>query len=208
MSSTYVTPSSSSHSMPLSAAQPDNCPCETRTCFPLGHFLHAAGGAPWFLTLFLVPFVLVGLGMLGAIGYFFLALFNPRPTLRVSSSAVPLGGAVELRWELDGQVHRVRRLEVALEGREEAQYQRGTSTVTDREDFARLPIAAVTDPLGMARGETAFTIPTDTMHSFASENNKIVWHLCVHGDIRMWPDVKEEFAFTVLPASSAEERSA
>jgi len=165
----------------------------------------AEGEAPWFLTLFLVPFVLVGLGMLGAIGYFFLALFNPRPTLRVSSSAVPLGGAVELRWELDGQVHRVRRLDIALKGREEAEYQRGTTTVTDREDFARLPIAAVTDPLGMTRGETAFTIPADTVHSFESENNKIVWHLCVHGDIRMWPDVKEEFAFTVLPASLAEE---
>lgn len=37
------------------------------------------------------------------------------------------------------------------------------------------------------------------MHSFASANNKIVWTLALHGYIRAWADVKEEFDVVVTP---------
>jgi hypothetical protein len=36
------------------------------------------------------------------------------------------------------------------------------------------------------------------MHSFAAKNNKIVWTLHVRGEIPRWPDVDDEFPFTVL----------
>ena len=47
------------------------------------------------------------------------------------------------------------------------------------------------------------TPPADTMHSFAGENNKIVWSIKVEGEIPIWPDVNEEFEIKVLPAGGA-----
>jgi hypothetical protein len=59
-----------------------------------------SSGWHWFPVLFMVPFVLVGLGLLGLGGYLFLALFNPRPHLTVTPGAVPLGGTLQVQWEL------------------------------------------------------------------------------------------------------------
>jgi hypothetical protein len=166
-----------------------------------------SGQGSWFHTLFVTPFVLIGLGAIGAVVYQLLALFNPRPRLVVSSNAVRLGEAFDVRWELRGQRTRVGTFAIMLEGREEATYQRGTNTYTDKESFAALPIVELEDPRDMAAGSTSFTVPADTMHSFEAPNNKIVWSLAVHGDIAFWPDVKEEFAFTVLPVRREESRA-
>jgi len=152
-------------------------------------------------TWFLLPFILVGVAAAGGTVYVFLSLFNPRPRLVVSSTAVPLGGAVEVQWRLTGRTLAVRALTVTLEGREEATYQRGTSTYTDRKVFAALPIAEVEDPRKVAAGRTVFRVPADTVHTFSADNNKIVWYLRVHGDIGFWPDVCEEFPFVVLPVA-------
>ena len=56
-----------------------------------------SGEGSWFLTLFLIPFVVIGMVMIGSIFYYFLALFNPRATVTLSSATVPLGGGGELQ---------------------------------------------------------------------------------------------------------------
>jgi hypothetical protein len=162
------------------------------------------GQGEWFLTIFMIPFVLVGLVLIGGIVYQFLALFNPRPKLIVSSNAVPLGGAVELDWELSGRTDRIAALTIKLEGREEATYRRGTDTHTDTEVFREVVIAEERDPFNMAGGRAEFTVPADTMHSFEADNNKVVWALKVQGEIASWPDVDDEFEFRVLPAGEGE----
>ena len=45
-------------------------------------------------------------------------------------------------------------------------------------------------------------IPEDTMHSFASPNNEVVWSLVVSGDIPRWPDVDETFDIEVRPLAA------
>jgi uncharacterized protein DUF3592 len=160
------------------------------------------GRPEWFLIVFLIPFVLIGLVIIGAVGYFLLALFNPRPVLTVNSKAVPLGGTLDLQWRLSGRVHAVQRLRLYLEGREEATYRRGTSSCTDKEVFATVELADVTSQNEKRAGQCRVTVPADLMHSFESGNNKIVWSLNIHGDIRWWPDVKEEFPLVVLPSAA------
>jgi len=157
------------------------------------------GRGDWFHTLFLVPFVLIGLGAVVAALYFLLALFNPRARLVVSSDAVPLGESADLRWEMTGRAGRIGKLEISLEGHEEARYRRGTNTYTDKNVFAKVRVVEIDDPRDMIAGRASFAVPPDTMHSFEAENNKIIWTLRVHGAVRFWPDVKDEFAFTVLP---------
>jgi hypothetical protein len=159
-------------------------------------------GSEWFLTIFLIPFLLVGLVLIGAIGYFFLASFNPRPTLTVSSNAVPLGGTLGLNWRLTGRVEAIERLRIYLEGREEATYRRGTSTYTDQHVFATVELANVSGHHEKRAGDCSVGIPAATMHSFESNNNKIIWTLKVQGSIRWWPDVNEEFPILILPTAA------
>ena len=151
------------------------------------------------MTAFLVPFVLVGLGLVVAVLYSFLALFNPRPLLKLSAMSVALGDSIEVEWETAGNVNRVKAFTLSLEGREEATYKRGTSTSTDKSTFMKILLVDSSDGRELKRGQAKFTIPPDSMHSFKSRNNKFVWFLQLKGDIPNWPDISEEYTLEVLP---------
>jgi hypothetical protein len=158
------------------------------------------GSSPGCLTLFLVPFVLVGLGLLASVPYQLLALFNPRPRLELSAREIALGGTVDLAWRFSGRAARISRLAIVLEGREEATYRRGTSSTTDRHVFTTLPIADSERGAAIAEGRATVAVPADTMHSLETGHNRVVWSLKLHGDIAHWPDVEEEFELVVRPS--------
>lgn len=159
----------------------------------------ARGHPNWILTLFMIPFVAVGLGLIGAVFYCAAALLNPTVQVTVNRGAVPLGQPFDAAWDMLGRTDRIRRLQIDVEGREEATYRRGTSTHTDKESFATLQLIDTDDPQQIAAGAGSIIVPADTMHSFEAEHNKVVWTLRVRGDIAMWPNVKEDFAVVVLP---------
>ena len=162
------------------------------------------GSPNWFEALFLTPFAAVGLGAIGAVFYFLLALFNPRPFV-TASSPIMLGESLEVEWETAGKVERIRSFRITVEGREEATYARGTTTSTDKETFMVLEVARELEAMrgmgaqALRRGKAKIVVPAHAMHSFASNNNKIVWALKVHGEIRLWPDVDEEYELEVEP---------
>ncbi|UCD49948.1 MAG: DUF3592 domain-containing protein [Phycisphaerales bacterium] len=165
----------------------------------IGGFRH--GQPRWGMTLFSLPFVLVGLGSLAFIAYRFMALFNPRPTLELSSPTIPLGGAAELGWRFTGRTDRIREFTVILRGVEQATYRRGTNTCTDTNTFYEMELYKTSSAANVAAGQVGFVLPQETMHSFEAENNKILWNLHIRGDIKKWPDVKESFPITVVPGA-------
>lgn len=156
------------------------------------------GRPDWFLVLFLVPFVTIGVGMVGGVVYFFMALWNPRCRLRLNPPVLVPGRPLEVYWELSGSASRLDRLLIYLEGREEATYRRGTSNVTDTEAFLRLPIVETRSPLEMAQGEARCVLPVGVMPTFTASNNKISWSIKVRGDIPRWPDANEAFPVSVV----------
>jgi hypothetical protein len=151
------------------------------------------------LALFLVPFVLIGLLLLTAVPYQFLALFNPRPRVTVSRSSLPLGEAAQLSWSFAGSPRRIRRLTLTVEGREEATYRQGTNTRTAKETFYSATLLETENRMEIPGGTVQLVLPEDTMHSFTASHNKIVWTLKLAGDIRLWPDVGEELQLDVAP---------
>ncbi len=153
----------------------------------------------WFLTLFMIPFVVIGLGLIGGVVYAFLALFNPRPVLTITPGAPALGETLGVQWQFKGRVGTVRRLRLTLEGREEARYRAGKNTATDKSVFAALDVADTTEPNSIAEGQSEVNIPANLMHSFAAENNRVIWELRVEGEVARWPDVKLTFPVTVSP---------
>ena len=156
------------------------------------------GSVDWFLTLFLVPFVLIGVGSIFFVVYSVMALANPRCRLQVSPSVLQPGIVAEVTWSMSGAAGRLQRLRIVLEGHEEAVYRRGTSTCTDRSVFARIPVADVSSTLEMAQGVAQVEIPVGVPPSFASTNNKIIWTLKVHGEIPRWPDVLEDYEISMV----------
>ncbi len=160
------------------------------------------GDPEWFGTIFMIPFVLIGIGAIGFVLYQLLALFNPRPTLRLSPGRIPLGAAAELGWRFSGRTNVISQLKITLRGREEATYRRGTKTHTDKNTFYEMELVSSTQRGEIAAGQVGLIMPAETMHSFEAKNNKIIWELKVHGDIKRWPDVKESFKITVAPAKN------
>jgi len=156
------------------------------------------GHPDYFLTVFLVPFLLVGLFLLWLSIHTFLAIFNPRPVLQINSSCVPLGGEFNVRWRLNGNANKLTSFRVTLEGREEATYTRGTNTYTDRTVFHSQVFIEASTQFGFG-GEGRVRVPKESMCSFHSSSNKVVWALKAHGEIPRWPDVEEEYQIEVLP---------
>ena len=159
-------------------------------------FLADAG---WFTLIFLLPFIAIGVGLIALVIYQFLALFNPRPMLHVSSRSIPLGGSAELRWSFWGQTSRIREFTVTLRGVERARYRKGTSTCTDESTFYEMELYRTSNVAQIATGQIGFVLPRDTMHSFQAENNGIIWSIDLRGDIKSWPDVKESYEIEVTP---------
>ena len=157
------------------------------------------GRPDWFLTVFLTPFVLVGLALIVGIFYTVLAAFNPRPKLTISPAAPRLGDRLRVEWRFTGRAGRISHLTIALQGHEKATYRRGTDTITDRAAFAWFELADAPTGAVPRRGAAEIVIPEDTMHSFASANNAVIWSLWVHGDIPRWPDVDSSFEIEVRP---------
>ena len=90
---------------------------------------------------------------------------------------------------------------VTLRGIEEATYRRGTNTCTDKNTFYEMELYKTTHTTEIASGQVGVILPQETMHSFEADNNKIIWNLDVRGDIQRWPDVKESFKITIVPAA-------
>lgn len=151
------------------------------------------------LILFLIPFVLVGVGALIAAVQQFLILFNPRVRLTLAPGVLMTGGIAYVQWRLTGRGGGVRRLRIVLEGREEARYRRGTSTYTDREVFATVPVADTAQPYEIPAGNARVDVPAGTLPSFQSAHNKIVWVLKTSCEIPRWPDSADEYEVLVRP---------
>jgi hypothetical protein len=151
------------------------------------------------LSLFLLPFVAVGLLLIGLVARQGMKLVNPIPILTVNTPTVALGDELKVTWAIDGRVEKLTRLSIDLVGREEATYRRGTDTVTDTEEFVALRVAEQLPPEITPAGSARVTVPADTMHSFTASNNKVNWILRVRGEIPSWPDSEDVFPVTVTP---------
>lgn len=151
------------------------------------------------LGLFLTPFVLIGLALIGGCLHTLLSMFNPSVSVALSSGATPLGGELDVAWEVSGGLLSLRRLNVVIIGQEWCRYVQGTDTKTDTSSFAVINVCSTSDPGEIPFGSRSVTIPLDTMHSFEALNNKIQWTVRVQGKIPWWPDVSEDFSFRVTP---------
>lgn len=157
---------------------------------------------------FVSLFAMVGVVLLLAAVQAFLAVFNPTVELLAHVEQPALGEPFELHWRLTGKASRVVRLQVELEGIEEATYKHGTDAVTERHTFVKHTIATTTDRSEIAGGTATLVFPDYVVPSFAAPSNSIVWRLVVRGEIPSWPDIHDFFPLDVVGNSRVRRKAA
>jgi len=166
---------------------------------------HLAGNPDWFGTLFLIPFVLIGLAIIVYFLRQLLVVAGIGPT-RIEISAHPLrpGGRYAAFLSQSGRLD-LNSLRVSLICAETARYRQGTNTRTETQEVFRREFFH-REGFAVQRGmpfetEIEFEVPERAMHSFKAKNNEIAWALAVEGDVAGWPDFRRAFAVIVHPRS-------
>ncbi|MFA6103976.1 MAG: DUF3592 domain-containing protein [Victivallaceae bacterium] len=153
----------------------------------------------WFLSFFMIPFVLVGLLLIFLVLHTLLQAFNPRPVLKLDPASPALGGKAALSWEIP-DYRSITRLEITLEGYEEAKSRSGNNNTIAKSVFEQIGIADTVDRREITAGNAAFTVPRESMHTFDADSNKIIWRLKLKGKKRFFPDLNYEYAVNVMPS--------
>ena len=156
----------------------------------------------WFLTLFLIPFVLVGLGLIGFTIHSLFGLFSPRAELRVSSDAVALGDSIEVQWQIGGRVEKVRDLQLTLEGRRETEEGSGDDRRTKTDVFYKANIAHVTNWSDIKSGKANCAVPPDKMPSDNDGDHEIIWVIRLKAKVEFGADLNDEYPITVVSAAA------
>ncbi|AKC83203.1 hypothetical protein IMCC26134_11205 [Verrucomicrobia bacterium IMCC26134] len=154
------------------------------------------GGFMWFPLLFMIPFVGVGLVMIVIALHTFSRLFAPSVEVRLDPSLLRLGSRVPFTWRLGNRG--VHKLTIRLIGREEATYQQGTRTTTDKSDFHRSVLFDSSDTLSLNEGRGELILPSaDAAPAFTEPKNRLIWELVFTGEIPWRADVDDRFTLPV-----------
>ncbi len=170
---------------------------------------HLAGEPDWILTFFLVPLVLVGLGLIVALVRTALVGTQIGPTI-VEISEHPLlpGGSYQVFVSQPGR-RSVTLLRILLVCEEEATYRQGTNTRTaaervfEREVFRREGFEI--HPETPFETQLTLEIPEGAMHSFRSDHNQIHWKLVVAGEMARRRGFERSFTLHVHPRRAGSE---
>jgi hypothetical protein len=144
------------------------------------------------LGLFMIPFVLVGIGLVIAALYSFAAVFAPRYELKIGEGRLEPGKSVAVHWRRAGGRGQPRDFTLLLVGREEATYSQGSSDSTAKSVFHERVLFETTVPLAMDQGRVDLSIPGDAVPTFHGKHNRIRWLLYLRATVPRLPDLKDE----------------
>lgn len=147
----------------------------------------------------IVIFATIGFLLFVPVVYCFLALFNPRAKIEINSTDFILGDKICLKWKFDGNTSNISRLDIFLEAIESATYRRGTDTYTSTEIFYKKSLIETINSFEIKAGSCEILIPENTMHTFVSSNNKVLWFIKLKGQVKNWPDINQEYQVNVGP---------
>ena len=173
-------------------------------CWAIGGFLE--GRPDWILTVFVIPFLIAGGGIIVYFLRYALVVTAIGPTLvEISEQPLHPGNRYELFVSQTGRLT-VNSLEILLACDEQATYCQGTNTrseslrVFEQPTFRRERVEVRHGVPFEAR--FPLDIPIGAMHSFKSEHNEIGWKIVVKGDVVGWPSFTRSFPVIVYPASA------
>ncbi len=161
------------------------------------------GNPEWFLMVFLIPFVLIGLGLVFAAvlaaGVWVVSLLAGKVVVEVDDHPFSPGGRYRGHVAQVGPC-RLTKVGVELACEEAATYMSGTTESTDRKVVAK-QLAELPEPLPAAPLDFELVVPADAMHSFAAKKNKIDWKITVWGRVLGVLPYQRSFEVVVRPGA-------
>jgi hypothetical protein len=162
------------------------------------------GNGSWFLTLFLVPFSLAGLVMVGLLVRAAIITLGVGPTqVEISKHPWRAGGEYEVWFSQSGKLT-LKHFSVELVCEESVTYRQGTDTRTERCIVHRQTLFERRDfviPEATPLAEQVVCrLPATAMHSFEAPSNEIQWKIMVRAEIVSWPNFERSFSIVVQPA--------
>ncbi|WP_035609026.1 DUF3592 domain-containing protein [Haloferula sp. BvORR071] len=147
-------------------------------------------GMAVFLSLFLTPFVVIGLVIVGAGIKQFIGLFGPAYEIQIEQAELVPGGSTRVRWRRSGGRGTVKKFRLYLVGREQATYSQGSSTSTAKSVFHEEVLFDTSVSLAANQGSVDLRIPQDAVPSFEGRNNSFQWNLCLQADVEHMPNIR------------------
>jgi hypothetical protein len=173
-----------------------------------------AGTPDWLMSLFVVPFLGVGVALIVVFARLLRLAAAIGPTLvEISDHPLLPGQGYRLFLSQSGKL-KLKSIEISLACEEEAVFRQGTNARTEsREVFHQSLYAgagAVVRPGEPLEAECDLPVPAEAMHSFRASHNQVQWKLIVRGDIVDWQPFQRSFPIVVrpLPVASASGRTA
>jgi hypothetical protein len=158
----------------------------------------SGSGEKWFLSVFLIPFVLVGAGMIAFTIHSFFGLFSPRANLRLSQTSVAAGQTVELTWEFTGRIDKLRELHLQLVARRERDEGSGKNRRTRRDVIYTGEIAHYTNSNDIRSGTVLCPIPVDQPPTDVDGANRVLWHVRLRAKVDFGADLSDDYPITVV----------
>ncbi len=167
----------------------------------LGSF--ARGEPDWILTVMMVPFVALGVGLVAYLVRLALVAKGVGPTwIEVSEHPLAPGRTVDALVSQAGRL-KLNSLELWLACDEKATYRQGTDTRTEtrRVFFERCFVreGLEIDQSLPFESRCEIAVPRGAMHSFQADHNEVNWKLIVKGNVDNWPDYERVFQIVVNP---------
>ena len=167
---------------------------------------HLARQPDWFLTIFLFPFLAVGVW---SVRYLLLQIWLHTgmglTTVEISDCPLLPGHTYQVAIAQQGHIS-VKSLELWLICEEEATYRQGTDIRTEVRRVFEQQLWSHRDfriePVEPFQASAALPIPATAMHSFHSSNNSVNWKLVVRGEVAHWPPFERGFAIVVYPGEA------
>ena len=164
------------------------------------------GSPDWMLTAFIIPFALMGIGLI--VLFFRRLLLSSRigPTMvEISDQPLEPGGRYQLFLSQTGRL-KINSLDVLLVCDEGATYRHGTDARTESRRVYQQPVLhrdqCRIQPGVPFQADCEFELPPGAMHSFKSRHNEVSWKVVVKGRLAAWPDYERSFPIIVHPASN------
>ena len=171
-----------------------------------------AGSPDWLMTLFIVPFLVVGVALVVVFARLLRHTAGIGPTLvEISDHPLLPGNGYRLFLSQSGNLT-LKSIEVSLICEEEAVFRQGTNARTESREVFRQSLyaggGAIIRPGEPLEAECDLPIPAEAMHSFRASHNQVQWKLIVRGEIVGWHGFQRSFPVVVrpLPAAARAER--
>ena len=148
----------------------------------------------WFGTLFMIPFVLVGLALILHVFYRILALFSASASVSISPKVIEFDQNVKINWKITKGKDKLQSLRIYLIGEEYTTTGSGKNSNFSSYVFYEEEICNISDKYRMQKGSATVSLNSqqrNIMHTFKAGNNGVKWWIWIEGKVPFLPDLSD-----------------